>query len=53
VARLYQQLEGRVEVVWPIDKTEYGTLEFGIKDPDGYTLAFAEQKDELPDEPRN
>jgi hypothetical protein len=23
---------------------EYGTREFGIRDPDGYVLAFAEQR---------
>ena len=23
---------------------EYGTLEFAIRDPDGYTLAFSEQR---------
>ena len=31
------------DVVWPIADMEYGTREFGIRDPDGYVLAFAEQ----------
>jgi catechol 2,3-dioxygenase-like lactoylglutathione lyase family enzyme len=46
VALLYGRLEGRVEVAWPLGETEYGTLEFGIRDPDGYTLAFAESREE-------
>lgn len=29
-------------IVWPLAAMEYGTVEFGIRDPDGYTLAFAE-----------
>jgi hypothetical protein len=29
--------------VWPLEQQEYGTREFGIRDPDGYVLAFAEE----------
>ena len=34
----------KADVVWPIADMEYGTREFGIRDPDGYVLAFAEQR---------
>ncbi len=45
VTELYERIRGSVELVWPLGDTEYGTLEFGIRDPDGYTLAFAETHD--------
>jgi hypothetical protein len=35
-------VKGAVTVVWPLDTIDYGTLEFGIRDLDGYTLAFSE-----------
>jgi hypothetical protein len=28
--------------VWPLAAMDYGQKEFGIRDGDGYTLAFAE-----------
>ncbi len=40
---LFARVNGRPEVVWPLEQQEYGTREFGIRDPDGYLLAFAEQ----------
>jgi catechol 2,3-dioxygenase-like lactoylglutathione lyase family enzyme len=43
VRDLYARIRDQVEIVWPLELMEYGTLEFGIHDPDGYTLAFAEQ----------
>jgi catechol 2,3-dioxygenase-like lactoylglutathione lyase family enzyme len=43
VAALYEQVTGNVQVVWPLSDMEYGTREFGIRDPDGYVLAFAEE----------
>lgn len=42
VDALYARAGGRAEVVWPLERQEYGTREFGIRDPDGYLLAFAE-----------
>ena len=30
------------EWVWPLEAMDYGQTEFGIRDCDGYTLAFAE-----------
>jgi len=44
VADLYAALKDRVEMVWPLEEMDYGTLEFGVRDPDGYMLAFAEQR---------
>jgi uncharacterized glyoxalase superfamily protein PhnB len=43
VAALYEQVNGRATKVWPLSDMEYGTKEFGIRDPDGYVLAFAEE----------
>src|SRR4029077_8710237 len=42
VREVYERIKDQAEIVWPLEAMEYGTLEFGIRDPDGYTLAFAE-----------
>jgi uncharacterized glyoxalase superfamily protein PhnB len=42
VDSLFARVSGRAEIVWPLGEQEYGTREFGIRDPDGYVLAFAE-----------
>ena len=36
----------RFKFAWPLEKMTYGTLEFGVRDPDGYILAFAEETGE-------
>jgi catechol 2,3-dioxygenase-like lactoylglutathione lyase family enzyme len=43
VDEVFGRVEGRPEIVWPLEVQEYGTREFGIRDPDGYLLAFAEE----------
>jgi uncharacterized glyoxalase superfamily protein PhnB len=43
VDALFARVRGRADVVWPLEQQEYGTREFGIRDPDGYMLAFAER----------
>jgi uncharacterized glyoxalase superfamily protein PhnB len=43
VDALFARVRGRAEVVWPLEQQEYGTREFGIRDPDGYILAIAEE----------
>jgi uncharacterized glyoxalase superfamily protein PhnB len=43
VRELFKRIKDQVEVVWPLETMEYGTVEFGIRDLDGYTLAFSEQ----------
>jgi uncharacterized glyoxalase superfamily protein PhnB len=45
VDELYNAVRGRAEIVWPLEDQAYGTREFGIRDPDGYILAFAENRD--------
>jgi uncharacterized glyoxalase superfamily protein PhnB len=48
VATFYERIKNRVEIVWPLEVMDYGTREFGIHDPDGYTLAFAEEAQASP-----
>lgn len=43
VTEFYAAVKDRVEIVWPLEVMDYGTVEFGIHDCDGYTLAFAER----------
>lgn len=42
VGAYFESIRDRVEIVWPLETMEYGQHEFGIRDPDGYMLAFAE-----------
>ena len=42
VQELFERVKNQVEIVWPLETMEYGQKEFGIRDSDGYTLAFAE-----------
>ena len=44
VAQLYESVKNSVDLVWPLETMDYGTVEFGIRDCDGYVLAFAEQR---------
>jgi uncharacterized glyoxalase superfamily protein PhnB len=41
---LWDAVGPKADVAWAIADMEYGTREFGIRDPDGYVLAFAEQR---------
>jgi hypothetical protein len=43
VREFFMRIQDEAEIVWPLESMEYGTIEFGIWDRDGYTLAFAEQ----------
>jgi uncharacterized glyoxalase superfamily protein PhnB len=43
VEKFYERVKDRVDIVWPLETQEYGLREFGVNDPDGYTLAFAEE----------
>jgi len=43
VDSLFAKVSSRAEIVWPLEQQEYGTREFGFRDPDVYVLAFAEQ----------
>jgi len=42
VEAFFETIKDRVEIVWPLETMEYGQKEFGIRDLDGYMLAFAE-----------
>ena len=37
----YESIKEKVSILWPLQDMSYGTREFGIKDCDGYHLAFA------------
>ena len=43
VAELFESVRHRVSLVWPLSDMEYGTREFGVHDPDGYVLVFAQE----------
>ncbi len=40
VDRLAEELRGKVEFAWGPEVMDYGMREFGVKDPNGYYLAF-------------
>ena len=42
VREFFERSKNQVEIVWPLETMDYGQREFGIRDGDGYTLAFAE-----------
>ncbi|HEV3022564.1 MAG TPA: glyoxalase superfamily protein [Pirellulales bacterium] len=46
VQEFFDQIKDQVEIVWPLEAMDYGQREFGIRDRDGYTLAFAETIEE-------
>lgn len=39
---LVEELHGKVPFAWGPEEREYGLREFAIRDPDGYTMVFAE-----------
>ena len=41
VAKIYDELKGRVKVTMPLEKKFYGVTEFAFEDPDGYVITFA------------
>jgi catechol 2,3-dioxygenase-like lactoylglutathione lyase family enzyme len=45
VAALADEFRGKVEFAWGPEVMDYGMLEFGIRDPNGYFLAFTEPVD--------
>jgi catechol 2,3-dioxygenase-like lactoylglutathione lyase family enzyme len=42
VDRLAKELRDKVRFEWGPEDTDFGIREFAIRDPDGYTLVFAE-----------
>jgi uncharacterized glyoxalase superfamily protein PhnB len=45
VQEFFERIKDQVEIVWPLEEMDYGQREFGIRDHDGYTLAFAEARE--------
>jgi catechol 2,3-dioxygenase-like lactoylglutathione lyase family enzyme len=43
VESLWDRLRHRVQVEWELQQTEYRTLEFAIRDCNGYVLTFREE----------
>jgi len=43
VEAYHQQIQGKVKIVVPFVRQPYGMTEFGIEDPDGYVIFFAQQ----------
>jgi uncharacterized glyoxalase superfamily protein PhnB len=41
VREFFEKIKPHAEIVWPLETMDYGQMEFGIHDRDGYTLAFA------------
>jgi uncharacterized glyoxalase superfamily protein PhnB len=43
VQEFYERIKDRVAIVWALEVMDYGQREFGIRDCNGYILAFAEE----------
>jgi uncharacterized glyoxalase superfamily protein PhnB len=43
VKEFFERIKDQAEIVWPLETMDYGLKEFGIRDCDGYMLAFAEE----------
>ena len=43
IETLADELRGKVPFAWGPENTDFGIREFAIRDPDGYTLVFAER----------
>jgi catechol 2,3-dioxygenase-like lactoylglutathione lyase family enzyme len=43
IEQLAEELRGKVAFAWGPENTDFGMREFAIRDPDGYTLVFAER----------
>ena len=44
VKQIAEELNGQVEFEWGPETMDYGISEFGVRDPNGYYIAFAEPK---------
>ncbi len=44
VDEYFAAVKDQVEVEWPLQNMSYGTREFGIRDCNGYHLAFAQDR---------
>ncbi|AUP81559.1 VOC family protein [Flavivirga eckloniae] len=46
INELYEKLDGKVNIIKPMNRTFYGTNEFAIMDLNGYILTFSETPEE-------
>lgn len=46
IRSVWAALQGKVTIVFPLEKKWYGVTEFAISDPDGYLITFAEVEPE-------
>ncbi len=46
VDRYYQQVRDRAEIIWPLQDMGHGSREFGVRDCNGYHLAFSQLRDQ-------
>ena len=44
VDEYFEAIRDNVDVQWPLQDMSYGTREFGIKDCNGYNIAFAQNQ---------
>src|SRR5439155_5038829 len=44
VREVHEALQGRVNIVMPLEKKWYGVTEFAIEDPDGYLITLAQRE---------
>mgnify|MGYP006277581007 CR=1 FL=1 len=44
VRAMWEALQGKAPVIFPLEKKWYGVTEFAIADPDGYIITFAEME---------
>ena len=42
VDAFYAKVKDAVPLVWPLEVMNYGSKEFGVRDPNGYVIAFSE-----------
>ena len=43
VDAMFHAVDGRAKIVMPLKDQFYGTREFGVEDPDGYVIFFAQR----------
>lgn len=44
VDQLFSRLDAGISITWPLQDMSYGSREFGIRDCNGYVLAFQQAK---------
>lgn len=44
IRKMHDELQGKVNIVMPLEKKWYGVTEFAVTDPDGYIITFAEME---------